>query len=89
MWRHRAVYNHCGRETSWQQDREPGLGEMTAHLREAHNLAEPQESRDFQVVKERQCDCCLESCLDHCTKCTRDFCRLHAGDIDGLCGGCI
>jgi hypothetical protein len=27
--------------------------------------------------------------VDDCTKCRQDFCNLHAGDIDGLCGGCI
>jgi len=64
------------------------LAEITRHLREAHGLAAPREG-DFQLARERQCDYCLESSLDQCTKCTRDFCALHAGDIDGLCGGCI
>jgi hypothetical protein len=41
------------------------------------------------MVAERQCDYCLEPCLDDCTKCRHDFCSFHAGDIDGLCGGCI
>jgi hypothetical protein len=89
MRRHRAICNHCGRVTSWQRDREPAQAGMRAHLLEAHNLAEPMEPRDFEVFEERQCDYCLGPYLDHCTKCARDFCRLHAGDIDGLCGGCI
>ena len=49
----------------------------------------PRPGRDYQMGRERQCDYCLEPFLDDCTKCREDFCRLHAGDIDGLCGGCI
>jgi hypothetical protein len=89
MWRHRALCNHCGEDTAWQRDREPAVQEMITHLQGAHHLGAPREEGDYQVNRERQCDYCLEPYLDHCTKCDRDFCALHAGDIDGLCGGCI
>jgi hypothetical protein len=59
------------------------------HCRQAHALNQTQEGRDYELAQERQCDYCLEPYLDDCTKCRRDFCHLHAGDIDGLCGGCI
>jgi predicted small metal-binding protein len=88
MWRHQARCEYCGQETAWQRDREPAVKEITEHLREAHNLAATGEE-DFHLARERQCDYCLEPCLDQCTKCARDFCDRHAGDIDGLCGGCI
>ena len=44
---------------------------------------------DYQLDRQRQCDSCLEPYVDDCTKCRRDFCHFHTGDIDGLCGGCI
>jgi hypothetical protein len=58
-------------------------------LEEAHGLSEVRESAHYRLVAERQCDYCLEPYLDDCTRCDHDFCALHAGDIDGLCGGCI
>ncbi len=61
----------------------------SGHLRDCHGISEPQEAADYQSVAARQCDYCLEPYLDDCTKCRHDFCRFHAGDIDGLCGGCI
>jgi hypothetical protein len=89
MWRHRATCSHCGLGSNWNQDREVSEQEIFAHLKEHHNLGEPLEAVDYALEQERQCDFCLEPFVDHCTKCRRDFCRLHAGDIDGLCGGCI
>ena len=89
MWRHCAKCNHCGARTSWQGEREVVREEMMGHLRQAHNLPAAREVEDFQMPAERQCDYCLEPFLDMCTKCSGDFCQLHAGDIDGLCGGCI
>jgi hypothetical protein len=89
MWRHQAICNHCARATPWQRDRRAGAEEMQAHLKGAHGLADPEEPLDYQISRQRQCDYCLGPYLDYCTKCTRDFCQLHAGDIDGLCGGCI
>jgi hypothetical protein len=62
---------------------------MRRHLEEAHGLNAARESADYRLVAERQCDYCLEPYLDDCTKCRHDFCAFHAGDIDGLCGGCI
>lgn len=62
--------------------------DILLHLKEAHNPA-PEAAAAYELREERQCDYCLEVYLDHCTKCDRDFCRFHAGDIDGLCGGCI
>ena len=89
MWRHQALCEHCGQATSWERDRDKSLREITGHLRQVHQVTASQESQDYRVARQRQCDYCLEPYLDHCTKCTRDFCTLHAGDIDGLCGGCI
>jgi hypothetical protein len=54
-----------------------------------HSLGEDREPPEYQLVAERQCDYCLEPYLDDCTRCGHDFCQAHAGDIDGLCGGCI
>ena len=89
MWRHGAVCNHCGHRSAWSGDRKESRQEIIGHLQEAHGISEPREGADYQSVTARQCDYCLEPYLDHCTKCNRDFCALHAGDIDGLCGGCI
>ena len=58
-------------------------------MEEAHGLKVARETADYLMVAARQCDYCLEPYLDDCTKCRHDFCALHAGDIDGLCGGCI
>jgi hypothetical protein len=63
--------------------------EILAHLQDSHNLEKPRRHDDYRVERERQCDFCLEPYVDDCTKCGQDFCNLHAGDIDGLCGGCI
>jgi hypothetical protein len=63
--------------------------EILAHLKDSHNCEIPRPADDYQVERERQCDFCLEPYVDDCTKCAQDFCNLHAGDIDGLCGGCI
>ena len=54
-----------------------------------HNRDQARHPEDYRVERERQCDFCLEPYVDDCTKCGQDFCDLHAGDIDGLCGGCI
>ena len=89
MWRQHAFCQHCGRASRWQRERDECRREIVNHLGETHNIAGPREDRDYIFIKERQCDYCLEPYVDHCTKCDRDFCRLHEGDIDGLCGGCI
>ncbi len=89
MWRQRGVCQHCGRSSAWRREREESRQEIIRHLIEAHAHRAPQEPADYQLEAARQCDYCLESYLDHCTKCSRDFCAWHAGDIDGLCGGCI
>jgi len=60
-----------------------------AHLKDSHHRDQPRYPDDYRVERERQCDFCLEPYVDDCTKCGQDFCALHAGDIDGLCGGCI
>jgi hypothetical protein len=59
------------------------------HLQESHKISVPLNPDDYLLERQRQCDSCLEAYVDECTKCRQDFCRLHAGDIDGLCGGCI
>ncbi len=89
MWRRRATCNHCATASAWNRDPEKSERQIRRHLREVHGIEEAQEAVDFQVARERQCDYCLGAYLDDCTKCRRDFCQLHAGDIDGLCGGCI
>jgi hypothetical protein len=89
MWRHQAICHHCRQKSAWQGDREKSVAEIRSHLGAAHQVADPGEPADFRVEQARQCDYCLAAYLDDCTKCRRDFCRLHAGDIDGLCGGCI
>jgi hypothetical protein len=89
MWRHRACCSHCDSASRWERDREKSLREIISHLGEIHKVADPWEALDYRVIQERQCDYCLGSYVDHCTKCDRDFCRRHEGDIDGLCGGCI
>jgi hypothetical protein len=63
--------------------------EILAHLRDRHNLEKPLPPNQYRLEREHQCDFCLEPYVDNCTKCGQDFCNLHAGDIDGLCGGCI
>ena len=89
MWRHHASCNHCSLTSHWCRDREESRQEILRHLQESHKIAAPAEAQDYRISQERQCDTCLEPYLDHCTKCNGDFCRLHEGDIDGLCGGCI
>ncbi len=89
MWRQRAICNSCGQGSAWCGDVEASRREIHRHLEEAHDLNTAQGSADYRLVAERQCDYCLEPYLDDCTKCCHDFCALHAGDIDGLCGGCI
>ncbi len=89
MWRHRARCKLCGLESPWQGDREVCRAQMAFHLKAAHQAGRPREGADYEVARERQCDSCLGPYLDHCTKCGGDYCELHAGDIDGLCGGCI
>jgi hypothetical protein len=90
MRRYQAVCGHCGLATFWQGDGEMCRKDMLLHLKREHRLA-PGQAADshYKLREQRQCDYCLEEYLDHCTKCNRDFCRFHAGDIDGLCGGCI
>jgi hypothetical protein len=63
--------------------------EIGAHLKNNHDCEKPRHPDDYEVKRERQCDFCLEPYVDDCTKCGQDFCNLHTGDIDGLCGGCI
>jgi len=89
MRRYQAVCRHCGMATPWQGDRQGCLGRVIQHLEHEHGLAGARDLADYELKAERQCDYCLEAFLDSCTKCNRDFCHLHAGDIDGLCGGCI
>jgi hypothetical protein len=89
MWRYQAKCRHCEFASAWEGQEEPGRRQIVGHLQQAHALKNTQENADFQLARERQCDYCLEPYLDDCTKCGRDFCHLHAGDIDGLCGGCI
>ena len=90
MWRYQAVCRHCGLASPWQGDGEVCRHGMLRHLKQKHDLAPGQEAgADYELREQWQCDYCLEPYLDSCTKCDRDFCRFHAGDIDGLCGGCI
>jgi hypothetical protein len=89
MWRHRATCSHCGLESNWNRNPDVSEQEVRAHLKEMHRVAKPQIPADYRLDRQRQCDFCLEPYVDDCTKCRQDFCRLHAGDIDGLCGGCI
>jgi hypothetical protein len=89
MWRHRLICSHCGLKSRWNRDREVSEAEIFAHLKQSHDRANPLVLDDYQEVRERQCDSCLEPYVDDCTKCGQDFCNLHTGDIDGLCGGCI
>ncbi len=89
MWRYRGECNHCGRASAWRRKREESRQEIIQHLKAGHGLAGPGEAADYRLVGERQCDYCLEAYLDDCTKCRHGFCAAHAGDIDGLCGGCI
>jgi hypothetical protein len=63
--------------------------EIATHLRTAHQVAEARQPEDYRIDRQRQCDYCLGAYVDDCTKCGNDFCKLHACDIDGLCGGCI
>jgi hypothetical protein len=87
MWRYRAVCRHCGFMSPWQGNRETCRDDILLHLKE-HGPGQGQMAA-YELNEQRQCDYCLEEYLDHCTKCGRDFCRFHQGDIDGLCGGCI
>ncbi len=89
MWRYQALCRHCGLASMWQGNREICQEGMLLHLGQEHNLATAREPSDYGISRQRQCDYCLEEFIDSCTKCGRDFCHLHAGDIDGLCGGCI
>lgn len=89
MWRQRATCALCSTVSSWNRDPEKSARQIRRHLLEVHGIEDPRPAADYQVVQERQCDYCLGSYMDDCTKCRRDFCKLHAGDIDGLCGGCI
>ncbi len=89
MWRQRAICKHCSQVSAWSRDPEEGRQEILRHLEEAHGLREAREPAEYLMAAARQCDYCLEPYLDDCTKCRHDFCAFHAGDIDGLCGGCI
>ncbi len=89
MWRQCARCNYCGQSSAWHRDPEESRREILRHLEKAHNITGAQEPADYGLVAQRQCDYCLEPYLDDCTKCRHDFCQWHAGDIDGLCGGCI
>jgi hypothetical protein len=89
MVRYQTICNHCGFASDWNHELRVSAISMVMHLQGVHNMAGPDYSSDYQIAKQRQCDFCLEEYLDDCTKCRQDFCRFHAGDIDGLCGGCI
>jgi hypothetical protein len=89
MWRHRATCGHCGLKSRWNRDLELSEAEILTHLKANHNCDQARPPDDYRVERERQCDFCLEPYVDDCTKCGQDFCDLHTGDIDGLCGGCI
>jgi hypothetical protein len=92
MWRQQALCGHCDLATPWNRDREQSEGQIHRHVRERHGIAAPQPNGDYRLIRERQCDYCLEPYLDDCTKCGRDYCRLHCGSVDGIhgyCGGCI
>ena len=89
MWRQRAICNSCGQVSAWSRDPEEARQEILRHLQAAHGFREGREAVDYLLAAARQCDYCLEPYLDDCTKCRHDFCASHAGDIDGLCGGCI
>jgi hypothetical protein len=89
MWRHRTICHICGQASDWRREREESRKEILRHLQEAHGRDEVREPEDYQLIVQRQCDSCLEPNIDRCTKCDGDFCVFHAGDIDGLCGGCI
>ena len=89
MWRHRTTCSYCGLRSRWNRDREVSEAEIFSHLKASHNRENARHPDDYRLERERQCDSCLEPYVDDCTKCRQDFCRLHAGDIDGLCGGCI
>ncbi len=92
MWRHRTACGHCEAVTAWNRDREAGAEEMRRHLDQAHGIDKPQLEVDYHWTAERQCDYCLEPSIDDCTKCGRDYCRLHCGSVDGIhgyCGCCL
>ena len=89
MWRYQAVCRHCGFRSLWQGDPQTSRESILRHLGQEHKLAKAREPSDYEISGQRQCDYCLEAFVDSCTKCGREFCRFHAGDIDGLCGGCI
>ena len=89
MLRHCAKCSYCGQATAWCEDVEESRRQLLGHLQAVHGMVAGRESADYRLVAARQCDYCLEPYLDDCTKCRHDFCAGHAGDIDGLCGGCI
>ena len=90
MQRYQAVCRQCGEATLWQWNQEICRHGMLLHLQQDHGLAPgPMAAAAYELQEQRQCDYCLEACIDSCTKCSRDFCTFHQGDIDGLCGGCI
>jgi hypothetical protein len=89
MQRYQTVCRHCGLASPWQEDRQKCLDAGSLHLRQVHGRSEAQDLAGFELRQERQCHYCLEPWVDSCTKCSRDFCRVHEGDIHGLCGGCI
>ncbi|RJR43636.1 MAG: hypothetical protein C4567_05360 [Deltaproteobacteria bacterium] len=89
MQRYQAVCRHCGQATLWQGNREICRDEILHHLHQDHGLDPEQAAAAYELREQRQCDYCLEAFIDSCTKCSRDFCAFHQGDIDGLCGGCI
>jgi hypothetical protein len=88
MWRYQALCRHCGLASPWQGNQEDCLKGMGQHLEQEHGLPLG-DAAAYELRQQRQCDYCLEEFIDSCTKCGREFCRVHAGDIDGLCGGCI
>jgi len=89
MRRYQAACRHCSFMSLWEGNRGFCLEEISRHLEMEHEITGVPNAEDYKLREQRQCDYCLETYLDHCTKCNRDFCHLHAGDIDGLCGGCI
>jgi hypothetical protein len=89
MLRYHAKCSHCGQVSAWCEDIAASRREILGHLQAVHGIAAGREAADYLMAAARQCDYCLEPYLDDCTKCRHDFCGFHAGDIDGLCGGCI
>ena len=86
MWRYQAIC-HIAADVGLDRDRE-SRQEILRHLQESHGLGGPGAGglSNHRRAPVRLLPGALPG---YCTKCGRDFCAFHAGDIDGLCGGCI